>query len=163
MFGWSNDGKPDYSTHLAVFQNLFREKNKKTAQNNVVFFKLPDQNTFHAFKIYFLKKQNSKKTFTKHKLFWSPSLCLLCFFFKFFFSWSSYVMIPPTVLLEGLILNWKAGSTVQLRTLHTIAYRSVGTGTVQLDSLSLSCASKWWKRLQLDAPKWPKEKKKKNI
>lgn len=54
MFEWSNDGKPDYSTHLAVFQNLFREKNKKTAENNVVvFFKLPDQNTFHAFKIYF--------------------------------------------------------------------------------------------------------------
>lgn len=34
MFEWSNDGKPDYSTHLAVFQSLFREKNKKTAQNN---------------------------------------------------------------------------------------------------------------------------------
>lgn len=69
-------------------------------------------------------------------------------------------MIRPRVSLEGLISNWKAGSTVRLRTLHTITYRSVGTGTVQLDSLSLSCASKWWKRFQLDAPKWPKKKRK---
>lgn len=99
---------------FSSFSKFVERKLTSRQFRTMLFFELPDHNTFHALKSIFFSTKFNKR----HRIsisFWSLSACLLYFFFTFVFFVSSLVIIPLRVSLEGLTLSWKADSTVQVR------------------------------------------------
>lgn len=119
----------------------FAEGKKKTSRQlrTVLFFVLPDQNTFHALKSIFFK---NKKKFNKRHIISisflkSFGLSFMFFLLKLFFFnhtfllslWESDLRISPWLEKQIAQYRWEKKRSG----LHTITYRSVSTGTVQWD------------------------------